>query len=132
MKELQCAFHKARALLAEKNARYQEIMALPKVQGAQDPDVSAFALFLMDCEHQVLCKVSASAANHGAHVLSYVFDGLYVLAGSDEDLLHIFKATQDDVLASTGIQMALKDAFGQVIDSGVEGSKRTRQVVTAD
>ena len=124
LRELLFAFERARALLAEKNTRYQEIMALPKVQGARDPEVSAFALFLMDVEHRILCKIAESSVKHGTHVLSYVFDGLYVLAASEGDLVRIFKATQDDVLATTGIQLALKDASGQVLDPGVEGFKR--------
>ena len=124
LRELLFAFERARALLAEKNTRYQEIMAMPKVQGARDPEVSAFALFLMDVEHRILCKIAESSVKHGAHVLSYVFDGLYVLAASEGDLVRIFKATQDDVLATTGIQLALKDASGQVLDPGVEGFKR--------
>ena len=49
------------------------------------------------------------------HVLSVVFDGLYVLAKSVEDLNRIYQAVAGRVYEQTRMKCALKSTTGDVI-----------------
>ena len=57
-------------------------------------------------------NIATTASNHGGRVLSYVFDGVYVLASAEDKLREIFDVTAPMVYEATGIRLALKDVAG--------------------
>ena len=84
--ELRRAVASGAELLAQKDEQFKHICGLEKVKAASNPNATALALYLQDLEHKCICDVAAEASTMGVRIMSYVFDGLYVLARSDEHL----------------------------------------------
>ena len=64
--------------------------------------------------NEVLKVTADTVKTHGGHVLSYVFDGVYVMS---EDLAKLFSSTASTVYAQTGVRLALKDFEGTIVDT---------------
>ena len=86
----------------------------------------------MGVENSFLGKMGVAPKVKGALILSYIFDGLYYLASSDDDLRRIFEEVQEDVLAATKVQLALKKPSGEVVDGFKDGLKRAGQTLARD
>ena len=109
---LQRAVLSAQSVLEVQDESMRSIISMPKVQTADNPKASALALYLFDGEHGALCTLSRLTRERGLHILSYVFDGVYVLADSMEDLKRHFKVIAQECCDTTGLRIALKNASG--------------------
>ena len=88
------------------------ILAMPKVLQADTPRASAMTLFLFDAENAALRTLAKLVEEKGLHILSYVFDGVYVLAKSLDDAKRVFKLVARSIFISIGLRIAMKDVHG--------------------
>ena len=112
--ELRDAFLRGASFLMQKDTKFQAISQLEKVRAASNPQATTLALYLQDREHYYISEIAAEATTRGARVMSYVFDGLYILASSEEHLQHVYEAVAITIFTRLGIQIALKSADGLV------------------
>ena len=98
----------ARRILVSANDNFKKIYALSRVQKTRLPHVSAFAIFLMDMETDVMMHVRQAAQGAGGVVLSVVFDGLYVTSASSMPVQEIMKQAALWVSQSLGVKVACK------------------------
>ena len=122
--ELRAAFRRGQSILAAKSPMYQQIANLQKVRDAANPAASALAIYLQTMENEILGKTAEACAAHGASVLAYVFDGLYVAMPSQMDLQVLFEAVAPAVHHETGIRLVLKSMTGEVTAKFTPGPKR--------
>ena len=115
--ELRHAFRRGQGALAQHSPQYIAIRQLPKVLSAPHSDATALAIYLQNEENVTLGIVASTASSHGARLQSYVFDGMYVLCTSSDELLRVYRTTAADVHQRTGIRLALKDVDGKVIEA---------------
>jgi hypothetical protein len=127
MLELRHAFQKGQEVLAERNDLYRRIAVMDKVKAAQSPMSSALALTLQTAENQALGVIAEACREQGAFIEAYVFDGLYIMAESDAQLLDVFNKVAPDVYQSHGIYLALKNAKGSLVASFTPREKRPRE-----
>jgi hypothetical protein len=118
--ELRHAFQIGQKILATESTKYQNIVSMKKVKEAKNPDGSALALFLQDAENQVLKCLAEEVAREGARIIGYVFDGLYVMCGSDDELRKLFRVVAPRVFEKMNIRLALKSVNGEVMDTLVD------------
>ena len=101
---------------------------MEKVKAANNPDATALAIFLQDMEHKCICEIATAAQSAGARVMSYVFDGLYVMARDDENLQYIYREVATSVFSRLSVKIALKGTDGaklsQINFDEVCGQKR--------
>ena len=117
-------------LLKEKSDRFKVIWAMEKVQAASNPRATALALFLQDLEHECISEIATLATTMGARVMSYVLDGLYVLARDEEHLRHVYREVASTIFNRRGLKLALKDAGGELMEEMqfVANRKRTSAI----
>ena len=113
MMQLRHEVRAAHAMLAEKNTCYQNIRKLARVTSSSNPDMAALAVFLMDAETRVMTEVRESVVRVGGHVISVVYDGLYVLCASEAELTSLYDAVAKGIYEGIGIKLSLKDAAGK-------------------
>ena len=110
--ELRHAVMETQKLLEERDKKMKRIESSSKVRGLDNPKGCALALYLFDEEHKILSFVAERAKAKGCHILTYVFDGLYIVMDSEDDLKRSFKVIARECYDSTGIRLALKAADG--------------------
>ena len=76
----------------------------------------------MDRETEIMKEVKNAVEAAGGHVLSVVFDGLYVLAKSVGDLARIYQDVQGHVYERTRMKCALKSTSGDLIQTFSEAN----------
>ena len=89
---------------------------MEKVRDASSPRTTGLALYLQDAEHNVMCEVAKEATANGARIMSYVFDGIYILAVNNEHLRATYQLTATAIYQQFGLKLALKDAAGDVLE----------------
>ena len=118
--ELRFCIHMAVKHFQSCSAKFQRIASMPKVTDAPNPMASALSFLLQDAENKCLNVMAVAASEAGATILSYVFDGLYILADNDQQLSDIFDAVAPRVHSQSGVYIALKTVSGEVIKKYVE------------
>ena len=68
----------------------------------------------------------------GARIVSYVFDGLYVLAKDGEHLLHVYRGVAAAIFGRLGLKIALKDMAGKVVEKLDFGSVEVKKRPAGD
>ena len=107
MQQLQ-SFKNARAILTELDDKSIGFLHLPRVLHAKRPEISAFALFLMHYETEIMCEVRKAVEACGGMPLSVVNDGIYVFGKSEDHLEEIFRAAATMVERSLDVVFSLK------------------------
>jgi len=100
-------------VLQQNDRKYQEIAAMEKVKTANNPGATTLALFLQDMEHQCISEVATMALAAGARIMSYVFDGLYIMALDEENLHSIYREVATSIFDRLGVKIALKGTDGE-------------------
>ena len=112
--ELQSAIDRGRKMLAARSNLFQEIMSLPKVTSARNPDLSGFAIFLQEGEKNEMLAIMHRTSASPLHQLGYVHDITYVMAMSRDILLTQFALIAADIFRDRGVLLALKKTDGEV------------------
>ena len=102
----------AQEILEVHDGVMRTIAGMAKVQNADFPKATALALYLFDGENSAIRTLARLVEARGLHILSYVFDGLYVLVNDMASMQREFKLIARDMYDSTRLQIALKDASG--------------------
>ena len=106
--ELKHVLEKAYRFLAATDELYKKIFALPSVQNRE----TAFAIYLQHLMTDALEIVSPDVEEAGLRILAYVFDGVYVLAESEDHLMKSFETIAQKAFAEHHIKLSLKKADG--------------------
>ena len=92
---------------------YQRVLALPRVQASDREDMSALATFLMELETRTMKMLKNAIEGANSKVLSILFDGIHILAQSQQHLVSIFNTTATQLYNENGTVPSLKSANGR-------------------